>query len=280
MKMANHAPTHSSQARTETTPTTIAWVGEQMVQTGHTMSAAIKAAAATHTTFMNMPALQHGLALWHQHMSDIAGSAAQANLRVVNQLLRLADPAELFALQQQITTVACDVVLTQTEAVRRMANIGIPPRTECVADVMSRSVGVVALDDSVQQVAKVMRENDLDTVVVAENDHIVGLITDHDVAVRLVAEARDPALTKVGEVMTPERRYVFEDAQLDQAATSMIEQQAASLPVVSRKKQIVGLVSLVDLAPPAHATEPPARRMNGALHKFAQPAPAAKALQR
>jgi CBS domain-containing protein len=73
------------------------------------------------------------------------------------------------------------------------------------------------------------------------------MVTDRDVAVRVVAEGRDPARTKVREVMTADVRYVFEDEDLSHVADNMAEQQVRRLPVVNRDKRLVGVLSLGDL---------------------------------
>jgi len=73
-------------------------------------------------------------------------------------------------------------------------------------------------------------------------------MTDRDLAVRLAAQGKGPARTKVREVMTPEVKYVFEDDDLTHAAEDMAEQQVRRLPVVNRQKRLVGILSLGDLA--------------------------------
>ena len=83
---------------------------------------------------------------------------------------------------------------------------------------------------------------------VGEGDRLVGMVTDRDVAVGVVAEGRDPAGTKVREIMTPEVRYVFEDEDLSHIADNMADQQVRRLPVVNRDKRLVGVLSLGDLA--------------------------------
>ena len=66
---------------------------------------------------------------------------------------------------------------------------------------MSRGVRVASPDDTVLQAAQMMREDDLGALPVGENDRLIGMVTDRDLASRLVAEGRDPAHTKVREVM-------------------------------------------------------------------------------
>ena len=79
------------------------------------------------------------------------------------------------------------------------------------------------------------------------------MVPDRDVAVRLAAEGRDPARTKVRDVMTPEVHYVFEDEELEHVAENMAEQQVRRLPVMNREKRLVGVVSLGDIAAARHS---------------------------
>ena len=60
-----------------------------------------------------------------------------------------------------------------------------------------------------QQAARLVREEDTGVLPVGEGDRLVGMVTDRDVSVRVAAKGRNPARTKVREVMTPEVRYVF-----------------------------------------------------------------------
>ena len=127
-------------------------------------------------------------------------------------------------------------------------NGGEHETAERVADVMVRQVKLVSPDNNVRQVAQMMREADTGLLPVAEGDRLIGMLTDRDVAVRLVAEGRDPAQTKVRDVMTADVRYVFEDEDLKHVAENMAEQQVRRMPVMNRQKRLVGVVSLGDIA--------------------------------
>src|SRR6185436_10800800 len=114
--------------------------------------------------------------------------------------------------------------------------------------VMSRAVRLVGPEDNVRQVAQMMREADTGILPVAEGDRLIGMVTDRDVTVRLVAEGKDPGQTKVRDVMTADVRYVFEDEDLEHVAENMAEQQVRRLPVMNRQKRLVGVVSVGDIA--------------------------------
>ena len=82
---------------------------------------------------------------------------------------------------------------------------------------------------------------------VGENDRLVGMITDRDIAIRAVAKGKGPD-TPVREVMSTEKvLYCYEDEDLAHVAANMGEQQVRRLPVVNRDKRLVGIVSLGDV---------------------------------
>jgi len=116
-----------------------------------------------------------------------------------------------------------------------------------VSEVMTRSVRTITADESISQAAKMMAEIDAGAIPVGENDRLVGMITDRDIAIRAVAQDKGPE-TKVREVMTPEVKYCFEDEDVNQVVKNMSEIQVRRLPVVSRDKRLVGTVSLGDIA--------------------------------
>src|SRR3546814_17710576 len=92
-----------------------------------------------------------------------------------------------------------------------------------------------------------MTDIDAGVLPVGENDRLVGMLTDRDIAVRAVARGRDPQTT-VREVMTAEVQYCFDDDDADAVCENMAEQQIRRLPVVNRDKRLIGILSLGDLA--------------------------------
>lgn len=117
-----------------------------------------------------------------------------------------------------------------------------------VSEAMSRDVRLATPQQSIREVAKTMSEIDAGAVPVQENDRLVGMITDRDIAVRAVALGKGPD-TPVGEVMSREQvLYCYDDEEIEHVAQNMSEQRVRRLPVVNREKRLVGIVSLGDVA--------------------------------
>jgi len=117
-----------------------------------------------------------------------------------------------------------------------------------VRDVMTRGAECVGPDTTLQEAAARMQALDVGSLPVCDNDHLAGMLTDRDIAVRAVAGGRDPRTTRVRDAMTPEVHYCFEDQDVNEAAQVMKEKQIRRLPVLNRDKRLVGFVSLGDLA--------------------------------
>lgn len=117
-----------------------------------------------------------------------------------------------------------------------------------VKDVMTPSFKFMAPDSPVSQVAQQMRELDCGFMPLAENDKMVGMITDRDITIRAVAEGKNPADCKARDIMTPKTYYCYDDQDVEEVCNNMGEIQVRRLPVVNRQKRLVGIVSMGDLA--------------------------------
>jgi CBS domain-containing protein len=115
-------------------------------------------------------------------------------------------------------------------------------------DIMTEYVEVISPEISIQEAAKQMRSLDVGVLPVCNGDRLVGMLTDRDLAIRAVADGRDPKTTTVEEAMTPEVAYCFEDQDTEEAERVMEKHQIRRLPVLARDKRLVGIVSLRDLA--------------------------------
>ncbi len=116
-----------------------------------------------------------------------------------------------------------------------------------VSRAMTREVRVASPGQSIRDVAKIMAEIDAGSVPVGENDRLIRMITDRDIAIRAVAVGKGPD-TPVRDVMSSEVKYCYEDEDLEHVAKNMGDIQVRRLPVVNRDKRLVGIVSLGDIA--------------------------------
>jgi len=134
-----------------------------------------------------------------------------------------------------------------------------------ISDVMSKDVRLTSPDESIREAARMMAEQDVGALPVGENDRLVGVITDRDIAIRAIAHGRGPD-AKVRDVMSPDVKYCFDDEDLSEVSQNMADIQVRRLPVLNHDKRLVGIVSLGDLA--AKRALPHASR---ALHGISQP---------
>ena len=117
-----------------------------------------------------------------------------------------------------------------------------------VCEVMSTDVQCTRPDATLHQAADKMKSLDVGSLPVCHQDKLVGMITDRDIVVRSVAEGHDPETDHVGDVMSSELFYCFEDQDVSETAHMMKEKQVRRIPVLNRNKRLVGIVSLGDLA--------------------------------
>jgi CBS domain-containing protein len=116
-----------------------------------------------------------------------------------------------------------------------------------VRQVMSRDVNIASPTHSIRQAALMMAEIDAGVLPVGENDRLVGMITDRDIAVRGVAAGKSPD-TPVREIMSSEVKYCFADDDIEEVAHNMADIKVRRLPVLNRDKRLVGIISLGDIA--------------------------------
>jgi len=115
---------------------------------------------------------------------------------------------------------------------------------------MSRDVHLIRPTDTVEAAAKVMASHDTGFLPVADfdSDRLVGMVTDRDLVTRAVAAGKAPGSVLVRDVMTGEVLYCFEDEPVDHIAANMAEQRVRRLPVMSRDKRLVGVITMGDVA--------------------------------
>ena len=126
-----------------------------------------------------------------------------------------------------------------------------------IAEIMTPEVELAAPGMSVREAASRMRDDHVGALPVGENDRLVGMITDRDIAMRCVAEGADPASATVRDAMSERVYWCFEEEDDARAAELMAEHQVHRLPVLNADKRLVGMVALADLA----------RGGSGAVHR-------------
>jgi CBS domain-containing protein len=112
---------------------------------------------------------------------------------------------------------------------------------------MTRGVKLCTPGQSIREVARTMAEIDAGAMPVGENDRLIGMITDRDIAIRAVAQGKGPD-TPVREVMSEHIHYCYEDEEVDDVAQNMGDIRVRRLPVMNREKRLVGILSLGDVA--------------------------------
>jgi CBS domain-containing protein len=117
-----------------------------------------------------------------------------------------------------------------------------------IQDVMTADVSFVRPDTSILEIARKMRDGDIGSTPVVENDRLVGMVTDRDIVVRVIAEGGDVRIKTARDAMSPGVLYCFGDQSIESVLENMGDQQIRRLPVIDRDKRLIGVVSLGDLA--------------------------------
>jgi CBS domain-containing protein len=116
-----------------------------------------------------------------------------------------------------------------------------------VSEAMTTDVKMTSPSQTIRDAARTMAEIDAGILPVGENDRLIGMVTDRDIAIRAVAAGKGPN-TPVREVMTQEVKYCFDDDDVEDVAQNMADIKVRRLPVLNKQKRIVGVLSLGDIA--------------------------------
>jgi CBS domain-containing protein len=119
--------------------------------------------------------------------------------------------------------------------------------TQSVRDAMTENPRSIGASASVVEAARLMREGDIGSLPITDNEELVGMITDRDITMRVVAEAADPTTTPVGDVYSQDLISVEPDKDLEEAVQLMARHQVRRLPVVENGR-LVGIVAQADVA--------------------------------
>ena len=119
---------------------------------------------------------------------------------------------------------------------------------QSIQDVMTPDPKILEATASVRDAAELMRESDIGDVVVLENNQLCGIVTDRDIVVRVLADGGDPAMVTVGEICSRELTTVPPTASIDDVVRLIREKAIRRLPVVEEDGEVVGIVSIGDIA--------------------------------
>jgi CBS domain-containing protein len=119
--------------------------------------------------------------------------------------------------------------------------------TRKVREIMTAAPPAMAPRESVSAAAKAMKQRGVGTVLVVADGRLTGLVTDRDIAIRVLAEERDPVTTRVGEICSTELAVLGPDDDVEQATRLVRERAVRRIPVVQDGTP-VGVVSIGDLA--------------------------------
>lgn len=119
---------------------------------------------------------------------------------------------------------------------------------QIVRDIMTKDVQTVTPDTTLRDAAQLLKSRDIGSVPVVEGRKVVGVITDRDIAIRAVAEGRDPASTRTSEAMSKEVVAVRDSDDLQEAERIMHDQQIRRLPVVNEQGELVGYLAMAKVA--------------------------------
>ena len=134
-----------------------------------------------------------------------------------------------------------------------------------IVDVMTPELEAVSPRDTLRTAARLMAAIDSGALPVGEDNRLIGTITGHDIATQVAAEGRDPGTTTVGQAMSSDVLYCFESESVEEVSEKMRDWWVRRLPVVSRDKRLMGVVSLGDLTAlrGQSDTKPRSRRVSG-----------------
>jgi CBS domain-containing protein len=116
-----------------------------------------------------------------------------------------------------------------------------------VNEAMTNDVKIASPNQPIRDAARLMAEIDAGVLPVGENDRLVGMITDRDIAIRAVAAEKGPQ-TPIRDIMSKEVLYCFEDDDVDDVVQNMADIKVRRLPVLNHEKRLVGILSLGDIA--------------------------------
>jgi CBS domain-containing protein len=121
-----------------------------------------------------------------------------------------------------------------------------------ISEVMTAKPQVIKASESILKAAELLARNNIGALPVEKEDKLIGMLTDRDIVVRVVAGGKDPAKTRVEDVVSDQVKYCYEDEDVEHVAENMHQLLVRRLPVMNRHKRLVGIVSIDDIQPRQH----------------------------
>jgi CBS domain-containing protein len=117
-----------------------------------------------------------------------------------------------------------------------------------IRDVMTQNPRTIEPRTPIVEAARLMRDEDVGPAPIVEGERVVGILTDRDIVLRVIAEGKDPQSTTAGEVASKQLVTVDPEQTLEEAARLMSEHQIRRLPVCEEDGRLVGIVAQADVA--------------------------------
>ena len=117
-----------------------------------------------------------------------------------------------------------------------------------VQELMTKDLATCVETSPVVEAAKLMEREGVGSIPVLEGGKLVGIVTDRDIAVRVVAAGRDPQQTQIQDVMTRDPESVTVDDSIDKVMEVMESRQVRRIPVIDQGRKLVGIIAQADIA--------------------------------
>ncbi|HTY90826.1 MAG TPA: CBS domain-containing protein [Methanocella sp.] len=117
-----------------------------------------------------------------------------------------------------------------------------------VKDVMTKNVVTIGADASVADAAKKMKDADVGSIVVLDHNAVKGIVTDRKIVTNCIAENKDPGRERIGNITSSRLITCSEDSDMRDALMTLDKNKIRRCPVVNDKKELVGMLSIVDIA--------------------------------
>jgi CBS domain-containing protein len=117
-----------------------------------------------------------------------------------------------------------------------------------IRDVMTSNPCTIDADKDIVYAAKMLKDENVGVAPIVEGDQLIGVLTDRDIAIKVVAEGKDPQTTKVRDVASKDTVTIDPQQDLEEAVRLMAQHQVRRLPVVEEDGKIVGIVAQADVA--------------------------------